>query len=220
MKRAFDLILVILTLPLWGSLFLFTWILVRLCMGPPAFFRQERAGYRGRPFQILKFRTMRDWRDKDGVLLPDAERLTRCGRLLRSLSLDELPGLLNVLRGEMSLVGPRPLPTVYVSRYNAEQSLRLSCMPGITGWAQVNGRNQLEWEDRFRHDVWYVRNRSLALDLKILWMTLAAVLRRQGISGKGTVTMTEFMGSPPDPDSTPGNPPGPPGYRDPSRRNG
>ncbi len=218
MKRALDLILVALALPVWGPLFLVTWIVVRICMGAPVFFRQERAGFRGKAFNILKFRTMKDLRDEDGRLLPDAVRLTRCGRTLRSLSLDELPGLLNVLRGDMSLVGPRPLPTAYVPRYSPEQALRLTCMPGITGWAQVNGRNQLNWEDRFRHDVWYVRNRSLALDLKILWMTVAAVIRREGISGQDSVTMTEFMGSPPGPDPIPGSAPGRPGCPDPSHK--
>jgi len=218
MKRALDLILVILALPLWAPLFLLVAVLVLLCLGAPVFFRQERAGLGGKPFRIFKFRTMTNERDEAGRLLPDRERLRPCGSLLRSLSLDELPGLLNVLRGEMSLVGPRPLPTLYVSRYSPEQALRLTCMPGITGWAQVNGRNQLDWEDRFRHDLWYVRNQSLSLDLKILWLTISSVIRREGIAGRESVTMTEFMGSPPGPDPTPDSGATPPASPDPSRK--
>ena len=195
MKRLIDIVLIIIALPFWVPLFALTWILVRVRLGKPVFFRQRRAGLHGKPFDILKFRTMTDQRGEDGSLLPDEERLTRFGQRLRSLSLDELPELLNVLRGEMTLVGPRPLPVQYVERYSPGQARRLECVPGITGWAQVNGRNALDWEERFRHDVWYLENKTISLDIKILWMTIRAVLRRDGISGEGSVTMTEFMGS-------------------------
>ena len=143
---------------------------------------------------------MTDPRDEKGNLLPDEDRLTTCGRRLRSLSLDELPELLNVLKGEMSLVGPRPLPVRYVARYSPEQKRRLEAVPGITGWAQVNGRNQLNWNDRFAHDIWYVDHRTILLDIKILFMTLWTVLRREGISSGNEATMAEFMGSGQDPD--------------------
>ena len=200
MKRLLDILLILLTVPVWLLLFLMTLLMVLLAFGRPVFFRQERAGLHGKPFQIIKFRTMRDLRDADGNLLPDAERLTSLGRLLRALSLDELPELLHVLKGEMSLVGPRPLPTTYVPRYSPEQARRLECLPGITGWAQVNGRNLLGWDDRFRHDVWYVDNQSISFDLKILWLTLLTVVRREGIAAENSATMTEFMGSDADPD--------------------
>ena len=220
MKRVLDLLLILLTAPLWGPLFLVTWIVVLACLGRPAFFRQRRAGRGGKPFAIIKFRTMTEARDAEGGLLPDAARLTPCGRRLRSLSLDELPGLLNVLRGDMSLVGPRPLPLRYVERYSPEQARRLEVMPGITGWAQVNGRNQLDWDRRFAHDVWYVDHRSLWLDLRILGMTLLTVFRREGIAGEGSATMHEFRGPGGDPGPTPppgGDPPADPG---PARKSG
>ncbi|MGA1204709.1 MAG: sugar transferase [Opitutales bacterium] len=200
MKRLLDILLILLTSPLWLPLVLVTGLLVRFKLGSPVLFRQQRAGRACRSFSILKFRTMKELRDPAGNLLPDGERLTPFGNLLRRTSLDELPELFNVLRGEMSLVGPRPLPVHYVPRYTAQQARRLECLPGITGWAQVNGRNLLAWEDRFDHDLWYVSNRSLWLDLKILWLTLATVLRREGISEENSATMTEFMGSDPDPD--------------------
>jgi lipopolysaccharide/colanic/teichoic acid biosynthesis glycosyltransferase len=152
----------------------------------------------GRPFQILKFRTMTDLRDADGALLPDAERLTPFGRWLRSTSLDELPALWNVLRGDMSLVGPRPLLVQYLPLYSARQARRHEVRPGITGWAQVNGRNALTWPQKFELDVWYVENRSFWLDLRILWMTLLVVLRRDGISAHGEATMPPFTGNGPD----------------------
>jgi len=168
---------------------------VRLKLGKPILFRQPRAGFHGCQFELLKFRTMTNARDPQGRLLPDEQRLTPFGRLLRSTSLDELPQLFNVLRGDMSLVGPRPLLMEYLPRYTPEQARRHEVRPGITGWAQVNGRNVLSWEEKFRMDVWYVDNRSIWLDLKILWLTLRSVLARRGISAPGEATMPEFMGS-------------------------
>lgn len=200
MKRLVDIVIVLLVLPLWLPLLVITGLIVGWSFGRPLFFRQERAGLNGKSFKILKFRTMTDSRDDNGNLLPDEDRLTTCGRRLRSLSLDELPELLNVLKGEMSLVGPRPLPVRYVDRYTPQQRRRLEAVPGITGWAQVNGRNQLNWNDRFAHDIWYVDNRSISLDIKILFTTLWTVLRREGISAENEATMTEFMGSGQDPD--------------------
>jgi lipopolysaccharide/colanic/teichoic acid biosynthesis glycosyltransferase len=163
-------------------------------MGKPILFRQERIGAKGKPFTILKFRTMTMKRDNDGHLLPDALRLTRFGRFLRGSSLDELPELLNVLKGDMSLVGPRPLLMQYLDRYTPEQARRHEVKPGITGWAQVHGRNALTWEEKFTLDVWYVDHCSLSLDLRILLLTLWKVLKREGISQEGSATMTEFMG--------------------------
>ena len=162
--------------------------------GWPPTFAQKRPGLHGKIFTLLKFRSMTGATAPDGTLLPDAERLTAFGQFLRSSSLDELPELWNVLRGDMSLVGPRPLLVQYLSRYTPEQSRRHEVRPGITGWAQVNGRNGLTWEQKFELDVWYVDNWSLGLDLKILWRTAAAVLRREGISAAGDATMPEFMG--------------------------
>lgn len=163
--------------------------------GFPVFLRQPRPGYRGRMFTLYKFRTMREARDAAGNLLPDADRLTPVGRWLRRTSLDELPELVNVLQGDMSLVGPRPLLPQYLGRYSAEQARRHEVRPGITGWAQVNGRNTITWEDKFAFDVWYVDHQSLALDVRILWMTLMQVLNGDGISAEGHATMPEFMGS-------------------------
>jgi lipopolysaccharide/colanic/teichoic acid biosynthesis glycosyltransferase len=163
-------------------------------LGTPVLFVQQRPGLRGRPFKLLKFRTMMDGRDAQGRLLPDAERLTPFGRFLRSSSLDELPELFNVLKGDMSLVGPRPLLMEYLPRYTPEQARRHDVRPGITGWAQVNGRNALSWEEKFKLDVWYVDHQSFALDLKILWMTLFRVFQRKSISAEGHATMPKFMG--------------------------
>ncbi|MEO0322171.1 MAG: sugar transferase [Myxococcota bacterium] len=163
--------------------------------GWPPVFVQERPGYAGRVFRLVKFRTMTDARAPDGTLLPDAERLTPFGRALRASSLDELPELLNVLRGEMSLVGPRPLLVRYLERYSAEQARRHDLPPGITGWSAVNGRNALDWDDKLALDVWYVDHWSLALDMKILWKTARTVLLREGIAADGEATMPEFMGS-------------------------
>jgi lipopolysaccharide/colanic/teichoic acid biosynthesis glycosyltransferase len=195
MKRILDLLIVLIALPFWLPVFLVVWLIVRIKLGSPAFFRQRRAGKDGKPFEIIKFRTMRDLRDADQNLLPDEERLTPFGRRMRSLSLDELPELMNVIRGEMSLVGPRPLPVIYLERYSPEQARRHECRPGITGWAQVNGRNLVDWEQRFQMDVWYVDHAGLLLDLKILWKTIATVFSREGISAENTATMHEFMGS-------------------------
>ena len=168
---------------------------VAASVGRPVLFRQRRPGLYGRPFEIAKFRTMRDAHDKTGAPLPDAERLTAVGKFLRSMSLDELPQLWNVLRGELSLVGPRPLLMQYLPRYSQEQARRHDVLPGITGWAQIHGRNEVDWDERFRLDVWYVDHWSLWLDLKILAMTAMTLIRREGISQRDHATMYEFMGS-------------------------
>ena len=170
-------------------------LLIRLTMGSPVLFRQIRPGLNGAAFEMLKFRTMRELRDDSGELLSDAERLTWLGRFLRSTSLDELPELWNVLRGDMSLVGPRPLLMEYLDLYTAEQARRHEVRPGITGWAQINGRNALSWERKFELDVWYVDNRSLWLDIRIILITLWRVVAREGISGDGEATMSRFRGS-------------------------
>lgn len=170
-------------------------VAVRRQLGSPVLFRQQRPGRHGRPFMLYKFRTMTDARGPDGELLSDAERLPAFGRFLRATSLDELPSLLNVLRGDMSLVGPRPLLMDYLKLYSPTQARRHEVRPGITGWAQVNGRNALSWEQKFEHDVWYVDNQSLALDLKILALTFGKVLRRDGISAQGEATMSRFTGT-------------------------
>jgi len=195
LKRVFDIVVsaVALTVlaPVMGLIALAVW----RTMGRPVLFRQARPGLHGKPFVMYKFRTMRDLRDAEGNLLPDEARLTPFGRWLRSTSLDELPELVNVLRGEMSLVGPRPLLMEYLERYTPEQARRHEVKPGITGWAQIHGRNNLSWDERFKLDVWYVDNWSLWLDVKILWRTLWMVLRREGISAQGHATMPEFRGS-------------------------
>jgi len=170
-------------------------VAIRVTMGKPVLFRHRRAGRGGRPIEVLKFRTMADRRDQRGELLPDGERLTRIGKFLRSSSIDELPQLVNVLRGDMSLVGPRPLPLEYVPRYSAEQSRRHEVVAGITGWAQVNGRNAPSWDEKLDFDIWYVEHWSLLLDVKILAMTIVRVLQRSGISQQGHATMPVFMGS-------------------------
>jgi len=170
-------------------------VLVRWRLGRPVLFRQTRPGRQGRLFELIKFRTMTDARDAEGRLLPDAQRLTPFGHWLRSTSLDELPEIVNVLKGEMSLVGPRPLLVEYLPRYSPEQARRHEVRPGITGWTQVNGRNAMAWEEKFRMDVWYVDHQTFGLDLKILWLTLGAVLSRRGISARGEATMPEFRGN-------------------------
>jgi len=172
-------------------------LLVRWKLGKPVLFRQLRPGYKGKPFYLIKFRTMRDAFDAQGNLLPDAERMTSFGSFLRSTSLDELPELWNVLKGEMSLVGPRPLLMEYLPLYTPEQARRHDVKPGITGWVQVNGRNALSWEEKFKLDVWYVDNQSLWLDIRILLLTLKKVLLREGISAQGEATMPKFTGTPP-----------------------
>ena len=192
LKRVFDVVVSAIALvalaPVMGLIALAVW----RTMGRPVLFRHVRPGLHGKPFVMYKFRTMRDLRDAEGKLLPDEARLTPFGRWLRSTSLDELPELLNVLRGEMSLVGPRPLLMEYLERYTPEQARRHEVKPGITGWAQIHGRNNLSWDERFKLDVWYVDNWSLWLDLKILWRTLWMVLRREGISAQGHATMPRF----------------------------
>jgi lipopolysaccharide/colanic/teichoic acid biosynthesis glycosyltransferase len=194
-KRLLDVILASVGLVLLAPLMLVLAVLVRLKLGSPVLFRQTRPGLHGKPFTMFKFRTMTDARDDDGNLLPDDQRLTRFGRFLRETSLDELPELWNVLKGDMSLVGPRPLLMEYLPLYTPEQARRNEVRPGITGWAQVNGRNAISWEDKFRLDVWYVDNHSLWLDLKILFLTVKKVLVREGISADGEATMSKFQGS-------------------------
>jgi len=194
-KRAFDVIIALMGLIALLPLLAVLAILVRLKLGSPIFFRQDRPGLNGKPFTLLKFRTMTDARDKQGNLLPDEQRLTRFGQLLRSTSLDELPELINVIKGEMSLVGTRPLLMDYLDLYTPEQARRQTVKPGITGWAQINGRNNTTWEERFALDVWYVDNQSLWLDIRILFQTFAAVVKRDGISQQGHVTMSRFTGS-------------------------
>ena len=195
MKRFFDFFSVLVALALLWPLLLALAVLVWICYGWPVFFCQQRPGLRGRPFPIYKFRTMSEARDAQGNLLPDAQRLTRFGRLLRSTSLDELPELFNVLKGDMSLVGPRPLLMEYLPRYTTEQARRHEVKPGITGWAQVNGRNTISWEEKFKLDVWYVDHCSLWLDLKILALTVFQVFQRKGINAEGHATMPAFAGS-------------------------
>lgn len=193
-KRLFDLLLTIPGLFLISPLLAVVAVLVRWRMGRPVLFRQLRPGYREQPFMLFKFRTMLEVRDEQGDPLPDVHRMTRLGHLLRSFSLDELPELINVLRGEMSLVGPRPLLMQYLERYSPEQRRRHDVLPGITGWAQIHGRNEVIWEEKFRLDVWYVDHGSLWLDVKILWRTLWKVLRREGIRQPGEATAEEFLG--------------------------
>lgn len=194
-KRIFDIAVVLTASLLWLPCLIITSGLVFVSMGRPLFFCQTRPGRHGKPFTIYKFRTMLAAFDSDGQALPDNQRLTRFGRFLRSTSLDELPELVNVLSGDMSLVGPRPLLMEYLPLYSEKQARRHEVRPGITGWAQVNGRNALSWEERFKLDVWYVDNRSILLDIKIIWMTFATVLRREGISENGHVTMSKFVGN-------------------------
>lgn len=194
MKRCFDVFLVIISAPFWLPLLFFVAAIVRFKLGSPVLFRQIRPGLNGEPFRLIKFRSMIDAYDTSGMLLPDTVRLTPFGRLLRSTSLDELPELLNVLMGHMSLVGPRPLLMEYLSLYNHEQARRHEVRPGLTGWAQVNGRNGLSWDEKFKLDVWYVDNRSLWLDIRILLLTIIKVVRREGISANGSATAERFEG--------------------------
>lgn len=194
-KRAFDLALTIPGLILFCPFFLLLMLIIRWKLGSPIFFRQVRPGRNGQPFQMIKFRSMTDARDEKGELLPDHIRLTRLGKFLRSSSLDEVPELINVLKGEMSLVGPRPLLMKYLPLYTPEQAQRHDVPPGITGWAQVNGRNAISWERKFELDSWYVKNCSPTLDLKILLLTVKKVFVREGISAQDHSTMPEFTGS-------------------------
>jgi lipopolysaccharide/colanic/teichoic acid biosynthesis glycosyltransferase len=196
-KRLFDLALTLPGLVLISPVLILLAVLVRWKLGHPVLFTQMRPGYREKPFAMIKFRSMTGRRDTSGMLLPDEQRLTKLGRFMRSYSLDELPELFNVLRGEMSLVGPRPLLMRYLERYSPEQHRRHDVLPGITGWAQVNGRNMLAWEEKFHLDVWYVDHWSIRLDIRILWMTMISALKREGISHPEHATAPEFMGNEP-----------------------
>ena len=195
MKRLIDILGAGLGLLLFSPVLVIVAYKIRREMGFPVMFRQTRPGLHGKPFQMIKYRTMRDAIDANGHLLPDPKRLTKLGRFLRSSSLDELPELWNVLKGDMSLVGPRPLLMEYLPLYSPDQARRHEVRPGVTGWAQVNGRNAISWDEKFTLDVWYVDNRNLWLDLKIIWLTILKVIKRDGISATGEVTMTKFMGN-------------------------
>lgn len=195
MKRIFDIVFALILLVILAPLLLLLVVLIRYKLGSPVFFSQLRPGYNGCLFQMYKFRSMTDERDKYGHLLQDDIRLTSFGRKLRTSSLDELPELFNIIRGEMSFVGPRPLLPEYLSLYNQEQARRHEVRPGITGWAQINGRNAISWEDKFKLDVWYVDNHSFWLDLKILLLTIKKVLIKEGISANDHVTMPKFEGT-------------------------
>jgi sugar transferase EpsL len=194
-KRGFDVVLVLITAPLWLIVAILVALLVQFTIGSPTYFTQLRPGLRGKPFRIVKFRTMTNALGSEGNPLPDIVRLTPFGRFLRSTSLDELPELWNVLKGDMSLVGPRPLLMEYLPLYTREQVRRHDVRPGITGWAQVNGRNAISWEEKFALDLWYVEHQSLSLDLRILLLTLGRVLKRQGISAESEPTMPRFVGT-------------------------
>ena len=194
-KRLLDIILSLAALMVLLPILLLTAVLVRIKLGSPVIFRQERPGRYGKIFRLYKFRSMTDDRDETGNLLPDDLRLTRFGRLLRSTSLDELPELLNIVRGDMSIVGPRPLLVKYLPLYNDEQKHRHDVRPGLTGWAQVHGRNLLSWEDKFRYDVWYTRNISFATDVRIVLLTVKCIFAREGISSETAATMEEFLGT-------------------------
>jgi lipopolysaccharide/colanic/teichoic acid biosynthesis glycosyltransferase len=196
LKRLFDIFAVVITAPFWGPILLLLAVIVRIKLGAPVLFRQKRPGLNAETFELIKFRTMTDARDANGALLPDADRLPPFGQWLRSTSLDELPELLLVLTGKMSLVGPRPLLIQYLPLYTPEQARRHEARPGITGWAQVNGRNAISWEQKFELDVWYVDHQSLWLDLKILFLTVIKVFQRSGISDQHGPTMSYFGGSP------------------------
>jgi len=195
MKRLFDMALAFIFLLVLWPLLLVIALIVRCALGAPVLFRQQRPGYKGCLFYVYKFRTMTDARDANGDLFPDEQRLPAFGKILRKTSLDELPQLLNVLKGDLSFIGPRPLLMEYLPLYSTEQMRRHDVKPGITGWAQVNGRNSLDWPTRLALDVWYVDHQSFALDMKILWMTLFKVFKREGVSAEGHVTMPKFGGN-------------------------
>ena len=197
MKRLMDIFGAGFGIILLSPILIIVAIRIRSEMGSPVLFRQTRPGRHGKPFQMIKFRTMRDEIGTDGRPLPDADRLTKLGRFLRSSSIDELPELWNVLKGDMSLVGPRPLLMEYLPLYSPEQARRHEVRPGVTGWAQVNGRNAISWDEKFALDVWYVDNRSLRLDMKIIWLTIRKVIKRDGISAAGEATMSKFTGNKP-----------------------
>ena len=194
-KRFFDIVLSIVAITLLSPVLIVLAILVRAKLGSPVLFRQKRPGYHGEIFGLMKFRTMTDERDDNGELLPDEVRLTSFGKKLRATSLDELPEFFNILKGDMSFVGPRPLLVQYLPLYNEEQAHRHDVLPGLTGWAQVNGRNAISWEKKFEYDVWYTRNVSFLLDLKIVFMTVGHVLKRDGISSETSATMEFFTGT-------------------------
>jgi len=194
-KRLFDFIIALILLVVLAPIIAITAVIIRINIGSPIVFKQQRPGLHGKPFYIYKLRTMTDERDSAGTLLPDEQRITRLGLIIRKLSIDELPQLLNVLKGELSLVGPRPLLMEYLDKYTPEQARRHDVKPGITGWAQVNGRNAISWEEKFKLDVWYVDNQSFWLDIKILWLTALKVIKRDGVNQQGHVTMTKFEGS-------------------------
>jgi lipopolysaccharide/colanic/teichoic acid biosynthesis glycosyltransferase len=194
LKRAMDIIGGIAGLIVLSPLMLWAALRIRREMSPPAVFSQTRAGLLGRPFRLYKFRTMTDERDEDGRPLPDAERITKFGALLRSASIDELPQLWNVVRGDMSLVGPRPLLMEYVPLYSDDQRRRLEAKPGITGWAQINGRNAISWPEKFSLDLWYIDNRSILLDIKIMLLTVKKIIGREGVSAAGDATMPPYRG--------------------------
>ncbi|MEI6291027.1 MAG: sugar transferase [Chloroflexota bacterium] len=193
-KRIFDVVIACCLLIILSPILLILYILVLFFHGKPALFKQKRPGFKGKPFNILKFRTMTNARSSDGKMLSDEQRLTKFGSFLRKTSLDELPELFNIMKGEMSLVGPRPLLMQYLTRYTKEQSRRHDVMPGITGWAQVNGRNAISWEDKFQLDTWYVDHWNIFLDIKILFLTFWKVIKREGINQAGQATAEEFMG--------------------------
>ncbi|MBR1913394.1 MAG: sugar transferase [Lachnospiraceae bacterium] len=195
-KRFIDIVLSLLALVILSPLLIVLAVLVRIKLGSPVIFRQLRPGYKGRVFGLMKFRTMTDERDDEGELLPDEVRLTEFGKKLRATSLDELPEFINILKGDMSFVGPRPLLVQYLPLYNEEQAHRHDVLPGLTGWAQVNGRNAISWEKKFEYDVWYTRHISFLLDLKIVMMTVGSVLKRTGISSETSATMEFFTGTP------------------------
>lgn len=193
-KRLFDIVFSLLVLILLSPIFLIVALLVRINLGSPILFTQDRVGYGNEIFKMYKFRTMKDGRDKYGKLLPDSERLTKFGRVLRSTSIDELPEFINILKGDMSLIGPRPLLVEYLPLYNGEQIKRHNVTPGLTGWAQINGRNAISWSEKFKLDVWYVENWSIGLDIKIFFLTIYKVFKRDGINQEGQVTMMKFDG--------------------------
>lgn len=194
-KRLLDIIISALILMLASPFLLITALVILVSYGPPIFFVHERPGKEGKPFKLIKFRSMRDARDQEGNILADAERITRFGQFMRRTSIDELPEFYNVLRGDMSLVGPRPLLMQYLQRYSAEQARRHDVLPGVTGWAQINGRNAISWDDKFKYDLWYIDHWTFWLDIKIIFLTIWKVLKGDGISQPGRATMDEFMGN-------------------------
>jgi len=194
-KRVFDIVFSVILIMLFAPVFIIVGLLILVTIGRPILFAQSRPGYKEKVFGIYKFRTMTNETDINGELLPDSQRLYGVGKFIRSASLDELPQLFNVLKGEMSFVGPRPLLVEYLSLYDEKQKKRHDVKPGITGWAQVNGRNAISWEQKFEHDIWYVEHQSFLLDMKILWMTMIKLFKRSGISSANSVTMEKFEGN-------------------------